>query len=92
MARASSIFLLKRKDLRDEKHKYRYDVVPVDILKAALHKTGKPKRRALEMGGKLINIVKYTSTYQSKALLLLFRMVITGAMIDDHIVVVFTLE
>ena len=33
-----SIFLLKRKDLRDEKHKYRYDVVPVDILKAALHR------------------------------------------------------
>ena len=44
------------------------------------------------MGGKLINIVKYSSTYQSKALLLLFRMVITGAMIDDHIAVVFTLE
>ena len=44
------------------------------------------------MGGKLINIVKYTSTYQSKALLILFRMVITGAMIDDHIVVVFMLE
>jgi len=55
-------------------------------------KTGKPKRRAVEMSGKLINIVKYSSTYQSKALLLLFRMVITGAMIDDHIAVVFTLE
>ena len=39
-------------------------------------KTGQPKRRAVEMGGKLRNIVKYSSTYQSKALLLLFRMVI----------------
>ena len=62
------------------------------LLTVVLCKTGKPKRRAVEMGGKLINIVKYSSTYQSKALLLLFRMVITGAMIDDHIVVVFTLE
>ena len=53
---------------------------------------GNLKRGHLEMGGKLRSIVKYTSTYQSKALLLLFRMVIIGAMIDDHIVVVFTLE
>ena len=53
---------------------------------------GNLKQGHLEMGGKLRNIVKYTSTYQSKALLLLFRMVIIGAMIDDHIVVVFPLE